>query len=625
MVATADGAAAVVVKTEDGEPDDAEKWRGDPFDRVPSHKLVFLYPQLAARLGGNDAAAKILSRTLQRVAADHPHHCLWVLLALSNGDQFAKDEQQAYKIDPDKIAAAKEILSNLEEPLKILQQQQQAAAEANNTNSTKKKQQQPLQPQHQFTPKQLMVAQMVDQARLLSNAYLQVAFAELPSKSNKEAGTEHKLASFVGLVKDAKDLHLTVLPTLTVPVSPLATYDARLLPTVVRFLPLFKLVGGINAPRKVFATVSTGSPREHRQLVKARDDLRQDCVVQQVFELCNTLFRRGTSASDRALRDHRIRTYGVVPLSPTSGVLQWVDSTATLASYLVGDDTVEQDGAHMRYYPGEMSHGEARKRMYEANTTEAKIKSFKDICDNFTPAFHHFFSERFGDPATWFERMSAYSRSAACCSFIGYLVGLGDRHASNLLLDTRSAELLHIDFGMAFEQSLLLPVPERVPFRLTRDLVDALGVEGVSGSFQFHGRHVLRALREHRELFITVLEVFLHDPIARWSINLNFFDQPAPADQQQQQQQQLQGKTTAAGREDDAALGSSALRRQTSIVVNKRNNADADRALSRVRDKLNGYESGEYLGVESQVTKLVAAATERDNLAQLFCGWSAWL
>lgn len=34
-------------------------------------------------------------------------------------------------------------------------------------------------------------------------------------------------------------------------------------------------------------------------------------------------------------------------------------------------------------------------------------------------------------------------------SLVGYLVGLGDRHIQNILIDQNTAELIHIDFGMS--------------------------------------------------------------------------------------------------------------------------------------------------------------------------------
>lgn len=33
---------------------------------------------------------------------------------------------------------------------------------------------------------------------------------------------------------------------------------------------------------------------------------------------------------------------------------------------------------------------------------------------------------------------------------VGYVVGLGDRHVQNILIDCNSAELVHIDLGILF-------------------------------------------------------------------------------------------------------------------------------------------------------------------------------
>jgi len=44
------------------------------------------------------------------------------------------------------------------------------------------------------------------------------------------------------------------------------------------------------------------------------------------------------------------------------------------------------------------------------------------------------------------------SCSVAVNSMAGWLIGLGDRHSSNILLDTRTAACVHIDLGVAFEQ-----------------------------------------------------------------------------------------------------------------------------------------------------------------------------
>ena len=82
----------------------------------------------------------------------------------------------------------------------------------------------------------------------------------------------------------------------------------------------------------------------------------------------------------------------------------------------------------------------------------------------FRPAFRHFFLEYFPEPAQWFERRLAYTRSVAANSIVGaraspiffirnpdfcvdalsgagYIVGLGDRHSHNILIDKTTAEM----------------------------------------------------------------------------------------------------------------------------------------------------------------------------------------
>ena len=48
---------------------------------------------------------------------------------------------------------------------------------------------------------------------------------------------------------------------------------------------------------------------------------------------------------------------------------------------------------------------------------------------------------------SWLDRRTNYTRSLATMSMVGYILGLGDRHPSNLLLDRKSGKVLHIDFG----------------------------------------------------------------------------------------------------------------------------------------------------------------------------------
>ena len=57
-------------------------------------------------------------------------------------------------------------------------------------------------------------------------------------------------------------------------------------------------------------------------------------------------------------------------------------------------------------------------------------------------------------------------------SILGYIIGLGDRHLDNILLDHETGEIVHIDYNICFEKGQQLRVPERVPFRLTQENFD---------------------------------------------------------------------------------------------------------------------------------------------------------
>ena len=60
---------------------------------------------------------------------------------------------------------------------------------------------------------------------------------------------------------------------------------------------------------------------------------------------------------------------------------------------------------------------------------------------------------------------------------------------------------------MAFEQGKFLPTPETVPFRLTRDLVDGMGLTGVEGVFRRCCEKTMQVMRTSQESLMTIVEV----------------------------------------------------------------------------------------------------------------------
>jgi FKBP12-rapamycin complex-associated protein len=124
-----------------------------------------------------------------------------------------------------------------------------------------------------------------------------------------------------------------------------------------------------------------------------------------------------------------------------------------------------------------------------------------------------------GDVSIWLMRRTRYARSLAVTSVVGYVLGLGDRHLSNILVSDKSGEVIHIDFGDCFEVAMKRKrFPEKIPFRLTKLLVNAMEVSGVEGSYRLTCNHTMRVLRNDFHSLMAMLEAFVHDPLVDWKL-----------------------------------------------------------------------------------------------------------
>ncbi|KAK9806879.1 hypothetical protein WJX72_005975 [[Myrmecia] bisecta] len=547
------------------------------FQQIPSYKFLPLVYQIASRMSAAKTGQLVesgfqgtVAALLERLAREHPYHTLYQLYALKNGNR-GRDGQvtgqqgnvgggMAHSADMDKVAAARAILDRL-------------AADPTR-------------------------GQLVDQVSQLIEAYISLA-ALVTAPEVTEMAFPTKLR------RQLKSLALVPLPSVSLPVDPAATYTD--FAHFNGFGDKIQFVGGINRPKLVVCLDNLGG--RHRQLVKSgNDDMRQDAVMQQFFGLINNVLQDCTATRKRKLH---IVTYKVVPFSPASGLLEWVEETMPLSEYLTGADRVT--GAHKRYgKPDDINFVQCFQSMQKAQRSMLP-PCFDEVCRRFTPCLHHFFLEFFREPATWFERRLAYTRSVAVNSMAGYIIGLGDRHAHNILIDKSSASVVHIDLGVAFEQGRFLNTPELVPFRLTRDVVDGMGATGVEGVMRRCCEETLRVLRANKESLLTIIEVFIHDPLYKWALT--------PMGAQQRQKDSLGGEEGGGGEGLEVA-SSPAGEAGTTLA-----NADAERALLRVKQKLDGLEGGEGegRGVEGQVQQLLHDAQDPDKLCRMYVGWAAWM
>ena len=513
--------------------------------RIPSQIFLELSHQIISRLGtpcnAENNFIQLLEHLVFRLIRDHPYHVIYQIQALTRGDRVSR---AGVRSPSEKIAAAKRLLEKYGS---------------------------------KYPEKRMMLSQM----ERLIEAYIRIATMSL--SSNNETPWEQLPSD----VKKRALSDLKMVPVLTAPlaIDPKCEYADGTFPYFSHFGDTARLVGGINVPKVVSCYGSNG--KIYHQLAKSgNDDLRQDAVIQQFFGLVNTLLKRNLSTNSRRMR---IRTYKVIPFSPEAGLLEYVDESILLSSYLIR--------AHERYRPCDMKHGDISRLMKGLPPSELH-KTYEEVCANFRPVMHNFFLENFPDPSNWFEKRVAYTRSCAVNSIVGYVIGLGDRHSSNIMIDRWTAEFVHIDFGVTFEQGLTLKTPERVPFRLTRDIVDGMGACGVEGIMRRCCEETMKVLRSNRDALTTIIAVLVHDPIIKWAVG---------------------------GRQDAAASSKHYNGMGDSPVHADEGNLDAKRALMRVKQKLDGYEDGELRSIQGQVQQLLHDARDPHKLALMYAGWAAWL
>ena len=209
-----------------------------------------------------------------------------------------------------------------------------------------------------------------------------------------------------------------------------------------------------------------------------------------------------------------------------------------------------------------------------------KVEVFNYALDNTTGQdLYRILWLRSRNSEAWLERRVTYTRSLGVNSMIGYILGLGDRHPSNLLLDQITGKVVHIDFGDCFEVAQQRDkYPEKVPFRLTRMLVHAMEVCGIQGTFSKSCEVSMEVARNNRESLMAVLEAFVYDPLIAWRLTAGATKQPGGRVEDEMDEQG--GRTRKNKASETEILG-----------LNNRPEVKNDKALEvvdRVRRKLTG-------------------------------------
>ncbi|KAI9786756.1 MAG: serine/threonine-protein kinase M1 [Peltula sp. TS41687] len=491
------------------------------------------FTQIVARIcHPNKAVFGMLQRIILRVVSAHPQQALWTLLALVKSSS------------KDRATRGAACLSRIKDTPK------RGKSETGHID----------------------LKTLINQGQRLSDQLLQVCEGEIQGRPShvslsKELGFNHR-STPCGLVVPLETTLSASLPIIPDTMKAHRAFSADTI-TISAILDDVLVLNSLQRPRRISVRGSDG--RVYGLLCKPKDDLRKDQRLMEFNAMINRSLKKDADSSKRRLY---IKTYAVTPLNEECGLIEWVDNLRTLRDIILS--LYKSKGIAPNYT-------EIRLLLDEASSHISKLPIFTgQVLPSFPPVFHEWFIEMFPEPGAWFTARLKYTRSCAVMSMVGMVLGLGDRHGENILFEEGNGGTFHVDFNCLFDKGLTFEKPERVPFRLTQNMIDAFGVYGYEGPFRKSCELTLKVLRSTEDNLMTILETFVYDPTTDF------------------------------------------------IGKKKRSAANVPETpqdvLDSVRGKVRGLLPGESvtLSVEGHVHELIQQAVDPRNLASMYIGWCAF-
>ncbi|XP_035782012.1 DNA-dependent protein kinase catalytic subunit-like [Anopheles albimanus] len=426
---------------------------------------------------------------------------------------------------------------------------------------------------------------------------------------------------------------------------------------IVKIVPEVQVFGAtLRAP--VLLTFRGSDGRAHRFLAKSGEDLRQDQRIQQLQQEITHRLRY-----DRCCREQRLelRSYQVIPIRRDYGLIGWLEDTVSIK------DIAKQ--ATPRYNPNDRGanyvveeYGRFLLQISRLGTSEEPItSSLLKSSDLYGRVAAYGDPQRLRlkyielkqtirldtlkrvlfdmavSPEAFYRLRMNFGRSLATMNVTCWVLGIGDRHLSNIVLERATGKLAGVDFGLAFGAGTRdLPVPELVPFRLTPQFMGVMEPLRLSGILHKCHLYTLQCLRDARKLLRACLEVFIREPTLDWL--------------------EVAKQRTAVREAGDGAAGTAGGRFQAwnpqtrvDFVMQKLNGANPKRLLmdelrqgvvARQREHLVGYlaivqsaaeqvqaalKGNELtLPTELQVAMLLELAIDEKLLGITYGGWYPW-
>lgn len=291
------------------------------------------------------------------------------------------------------------------------------------------------------------------------------------------------------------------------------------------------LLSSMRIPKRI--KIYGSDEKEYYYLVKGGEDLRQDQRIEELFKLMNSFLKNNEDCRKRELL---LRTYDVIPMSKTVGMLEWVKNTAPLKEIIDKQLTIDlkedlqcnSSKFTNEFFKWMKEHKLSANDGWPSLYRKIMKNLSKDNVSNLLKMIWKVFPKNILANAlqsyctsqeSYFKVRNKFIKNYSTLSLCSYILGIGDRHLENFLIDTKDGNIVAIDFGHAFGSATeILGVPELVPFRLTRQITSLIPLFTRRGDNIIVSSmcHTLEALRENKELLLTTMEIFVKEPLVEW-------------------------------------------------------------------------------------------------------------
>ncbi|GFR71479.1 DNA-dependent protein kinase catalytic subunit [Elysia marginata] len=404
------------------------------------------------------------------------------------------------------------------------------------------------------------------------------------------------------------------------------------------------VMSSLRKPKRIM--IRGNNEKEFPYLVKSGEDLRMDQRIENLFLIMNSVMDADPGCRQRKLS---LKTYQVISMTPRVGLIEWMRNTQPLKEFLLNTLSDEEQKyldpksihapvvQHMKWVEKVADKDNKRgfqgmfdkvyiKYSYTETVKEFRLKEGKIPWNLSRRALQRLSSS----PEAFYVLRSTLLRSHSVVCICQYLLGIGDRHLSNFMVNLKTGHMVGIDFGHAFGSATqFLPVPELMPFRLTRQLTNLNMPLQVKGQMESCMRHVLRALRADSDLLLSTMDVFVKEPSLDW---MNFAEKQMQAGKEtddaaqdekwypkqkiQFAQRKLQGDHPCHIMKDELELGHSkreAFRSMVRVLLGDK------------KENIRAELPAQGLSVEQQVAALIDHATDPNILGRTWGGWEPWV